>query len=74
MISGVWQGGSMTDLKPQTPPAPQAAGFLLILFILGGAGIGVWQRQPSVGLLSGAAVGTLIALALWWRDRARTGR
>ena len=79
MIGGVWQGHAMTDPSPQAPapvanPSPQAGGFVLIVCILVGTAIGIWQRQPSIGVLGGAVVGTLIALALWWRDRARAGR
>ena len=57
-----------------TTPSPQAGGCLLIACILLGTGIGIWQGQPSIGVLVGTAVGVVIALAVWWRDRARTGR
>ena len=68
MIGGAWQGAGMTT------PSSQAGGFLLVLCILIGTAFGIWQGQPSIGVLGGTAVGVLIAVALWWRDRARAGR
>ncbi len=47
----------------------RAGGFILAVCILAGAIVGVILGEASAGLLAGAALGTLIALALWWRDR-----
>lgn len=47
----------------------QAGGFILAVGIIGGAIVGGLLGQPSAGLLIGLVLGTLIALALWWRDR-----
>lgn len=63
-----WQEGGMTEPKK---PAPRAAGGLLALTILGGAAIGTAYGQPTIGLLVGSALGILIALAFWVRDRKR---
>lgn len=54
--------------------APTAAGALVALSLLVGAGVGGAMGQPSAGVLGGAAVGTIVALWLWWRERARLGR
>lgn len=47
----------------------RAGGFILAVCILAGAIVGVILGEASAGLLAGAALGTLIALVLWWRDR-----
>jgi len=51
----------------------RAGGFILAICILAGAIVGVILGEASAGLLAGAALGTLIALALWWRDRRYYG-
>ena len=53
---------------------PQAGGFLLALCILVGAVIGVVKGQPSVGVIAGIAVGIVVAIALWLKDRVRGPR
>ena len=55
-------------------PSPSAAGAPLALAIFVGVGVGAALHQPSAGLLAGAAVGTLIAVLVWLRDRRRIGR
>ena len=52
-------------------PAPRAAGALLALSIIAGAGIGAAFGQPTIGILAGIAIGLAITIAVWWRDRAR---
>jgi hypothetical protein len=54
--------------------SPTAAGALLALFLLVGAGVGGVLGQPSAGLLIGGAAGGATALLLWWRERRRLGR
>ena len=61
-------------MADQTDPKPAAAGCLLSLAILTGTTIGMFMRQPSAGVVGGAAVGVLIAIAYWLYDRRRTGR
>ena len=51
----------------------RAGGFILAVCILTGAIAGILLGEPSAGLIAGAALGTLIALALWWRDRRYYG-
>lgn len=53
---------------------PRAGGFLLAMCILVGAVIGTVWRQPSVGVIAGTAIGILIAVVLWLRDRTRDPR
>lgn len=48
---------------------PTGAGAIIALMILGGAIIGGLMGQPSIGLLAGTAIGFLIALLLWLRER-----
>ena len=48
---------------------PTGAGAIIALLILGGAIGGGLMGQPSAGLLAGAALGALIALLLWLRER-----
>lgn len=55
-------------------PNPSAAGVLLAIAILGGAIIGMILREPSAGVVGGAAIGIVVALLYWLRDRRRTGR
>lgn len=50
---------------------PQAGGFILAVAILAGTIVGGLKGQPSIGLLVGLGLGVLVALAVWWRDRAR---
>ncbi len=66
-IGGSWQEARMTDRN-----GPQAGGFLLALCILVGALIGTVEREPSIGVIVGTAVGIVIAVALWLKDRMRT--
>lgn len=53
---------------PSTNPS-QAGGSILALSILVGAVGGIILGQPSIGFLTGLAVGTAIALILWRKDR-----
>ena len=50
---------------------PTGAGAIIALLILGGAIVGGMMGQPSIGLLAGAALGILIALLLWLRERGK---
>lgn len=51
--------------------SPQAGGFLLILAIFIGMAAGIMAGQPVLGVLTGTAVGILLALAVWLVDRRR---
>ena len=53
------------------PPrkTPLAGGFILAASIVAGTVIGANRGQPSAGLVIGAAVGVVVALLIWWRDR-----
>lgn len=50
---------------------PTGSGAIIALLIIGGAIAGGLMGQPSAGLLAGAAIGTLIALLLWLRERRK---
>jgi hypothetical protein len=54
-------------------PGPQAGGFLIAVCIVAGTFIGGFANQPTIGLLGGFAAGVVLALLVWWRDRARRG-
>ena len=58
-------------MKNQKSPAPRAAGAFIALGLLAGTLVGVFLHQPSLGLLTGFALGTAIAIALWLIDRRR---
>jgi hypothetical protein len=50
---------------------PTGAGAIIAFLIIGGAITGGLMGQPSIGLLAGVALGVLIALLLWLRDRRK---
>lgn len=50
---------------------PRAGGFLLALSILLGPVIGALFGQASLGFLAGLAIGVLLLLVVWLKDRAR---
>ena len=50
---------------------PIGAGAILALTILGGTIVGGLLGQPSIGLLAGTALGIIIAVLLWIRDRGK---
>jgi len=57
----------------QPTPSSAAGGFFIALGALGGTVVGIALRQPSIGFLSGLAIGALIAVAVWLIDRRRRG-
>jgi hypothetical protein len=63
-VGGQWHEQAMSN-----PPASRAAGFFIALSVLVGAIAGVALGQPSLGTLIGAAVGIVVSLLLWLRDR-----
>jgi hypothetical protein len=65
LAAAPWQGQSMTNRKKD----PTGAGAIIAFLILGGAITGGLMGQPSIGLLSGLALGILIAVLLWLRER-----
>lgn len=68
MAPNAWQGvGKMTTGKKN----PTGAGAIIALLILAGTIGGGLLGQPSAGLLAGAALGVLIALLLWLRERGK---
>ena len=48
---------------------PVAAGAPLALLIMAGALIGSIYGQPTIGILIGVAVGAVIAIGVWLKDR-----
>lgn len=57
----------MTSKKTE----PTGAGAIIALLILTGTIGGGLLGQPSIGLLAGTALGILIAMLLWWRERGK---
>jgi hypothetical protein len=51
------------------PQASRAGGFIIAVSIIAGAIIGIRHGQPSIGLLTGAAIGAGISAALYLWDR-----
>ncbi len=49
-----------------------AGGIFVALGLLIGAILGVAFDQPSAGLVIGMAIGSVIAVAVWWFDRKRS--
>ena len=54
-----------------SPQNPTAGGFPIAIVALGGTVVGLIARQPTIGFLTGLALGCAIALAIWWRERGR---
>lgn len=58
-------------LMSQGRKNPTGAGAFIALLILAGAIGGGLLGQPSIGLLAGLALGVLLALVIWLRERNR---
>jgi uncharacterized BrkB/YihY/UPF0761 family membrane protein len=54
---------------PDKRKTSTGAGAIIALLILVGTIGGGLVGQPSIGLLAGAAIGVLIAILLWLRER-----
>ena len=59
----------MNSSNPQSPRL--AGGFFIAAGMLGGAIIGLVYRQPSLGMVLGLGLGTVVALIIWLIDRKR---
>ncbi len=46
-----------------------AGGFLIAAALIAGTVVGLLVGQPSIGFLTGLALGGVAAVALWLRDR-----
>ena len=57
----------MADPTPSR--SPMAGGFIIAIGALGGALIGGYQDQPTIGLLIGFGIGVMASLAIWLRGR-----
>ena len=57
--------------QPRPPEYSNGGGVFIALLTIAGAIIGGLMGQPSIGLLSGLALGVAIAIALWWIERKR---
>jgi len=63
-----------TDNAPHQPPSPKRSsggGVFIALLTVAGAIIGGLMGQPSIGMLSGIALGVAIAVTLWLVERKR---
>ncbi len=54
--------------SPETKPG-NAGGVFIAIFPIVGVFIGGFQGQPTLGFLGGLALGGLIALAMWLKQR-----
>lgn len=61
-----WQSDVMSDTPPRNPAA---GGFLIAMGAILGAFGGVLFGESTRGLISGLAVGIVLAIIVWWRDR-----
>ena len=69
-LTAMMQRQSMNGQSPRQSPG-SAGGVFIAILALAGVFIGGFQGQPTIGLLGGLALGGLVALALWWRQRPR---
>jgi len=60
----------MNGQSPRQSSGTAGGVFIAILALLG-VFIGGFQGQPTIGLLAGLALGGVIALAMWWKQRRR---
>lgn len=63
-----WHGATMEQKKAR---ASRAGGAIIALTITGGALVGAYFHQPSMGVVIGTVAGIAIALALYVYDRRR---
>ena len=59
----------MADRKPSS--APMAGGFILTIGVIGGALIGAYRGQSTLGFLIGLGLSAAIVGAIWLKDRGR---
>lgn len=59
----------MSNSKPTS--SGMAGGFFIAAGMLGGAIVGVFMGQPSVGMIGGLGFGIVVAVAIWAIDRKR---
>lgn len=60
-----WHGAGMAPKSK----SPMAGGFPIALGAIGGTVAGLVAHQPTIGFLAGLALGVIVALLIWWRDR-----
>jgi|GEM_PF-411089 len=56
---------------PRPPKRSNGGGVFIALLTIAGAIIGGLMGQPSIGMLSGIALGVAIAVTLWLVERKR---
>lgn len=54
-----------------TPPSPTAGGAFIAILSLVGTFAGGFMGEPVIGLLAGLALGIVISIAIWLRERSR---
>lgn len=55
--------------QPANKKPSSAGGFFIAALTMIGVIGGGLMGQPSIGLLAGLALGTAIAILIWWRER-----
>ncbi len=53
------------------PRNPSAGGIFIAVGAIVGVLVGRNYAQTSIGLIAGVAAGAVVAVAIWWLDRAR---
>jgi len=59
------QCGAMANQRAE----PKSGGIFIAIGSLGGVFVGRLYGETSIGLLAGFAIGSAVALAIWWADR-----
>lgn len=62
--------GAMNQPSPRRRGG-MAGGSLLALFTVGGVVVGTLYREPSIGFVTGLALGLLLVAMVWLLDRRR---
>lgn len=58
-------------MQPNSSKASRAGGVIIAFSIIAGAILGNHLGQPTIGMLTGTAAGTIIAVLLYLYDRSR---
>jgi hypothetical protein len=70
-----WRSAHASGIAPvMRKPTPMAGGFFLVVPIIAGFFWGLGNGRAMQGVIVGAAIGLLLALAIWLVDRARQRR
>lgn len=57
--------------QPADKTSSTAGGFFIAALTIVGTVTGGLMGQPSIGLLAGLGLGTVISILIWWKERGR---